>query len=595
MSLFTLALLYFAFCSPIHEAHDVPLVKRNGEHLPFWYPSGISKIFTPQVSRHRRRVDLQDAIATAIKYTAQELGISKDELQVQQAYRESSIDHIYLIRKINGVKVDNHNAQVHLKDGQPLSFSSSFSGKSIVRRSLAPIPADKPIVSLAQAVQVAEKQYGAPKDDFPASMVYLQVPSGKLVYCHQFQLKNMTLGKWYQVSVDSATSQTIQVVDYVSHFASYNVIKLPKANPDDGFEIVSDPSDKTASPLGWHQTPTNSFTDTQGNNVDSKVKRIRPDGGSTLTFDSKFDIKDWSASTNNINSAITNSFYLANMIHDISYMYGFTEEAGNFQSNNFGKGGLENDAVVIKNYASGGFNNARFVTPPDGQTPEMYLFLFTHSDTERATSFENAVVLHEYTHGISERLTGGSRQGNCLESPQANGMGEGWSDAVAVFLLRKEGENRSTIATVGSWVTERSNGLRPYPYSTNMQDNPFTFKYILHETSEHVVGTIWATMLYELYWNLVDKYGFTPNYHDPSQMKGNVMALRLLIGGLTMQPCNPTFVTARDAIIAADTAYYEGKNRCLIWKAFAKRGLGIDVVTETSKLSDGHKIPPECN
>lgn len=62
--------------------------------------------------------------------------------------------------------------------------------------------------------------------------------------------------------------------------------------------------------------------------------------------------------------------------------------------------------------------------------------------------------------------------------------------------------------------------------------------------------------------------------------------------GLKGQPCNPTFVSARDgeriefvvlirelttvhlAIISADACRYGGKYNCTIWKAFAKRGLG---------------------
>lgn len=35
-----------------------------------------------------------------------------------------------------------------------------------------------------------------------------------------------------------------------------------------------------------------------------------------------------------------------NMFHDLMYAYGFTEEAGNFQQYNFGKGGKENDVSL---------------------------------------------------------------------------------------------------------------------------------------------------------------------------------------------------------------------------------------------------------
>lgn len=47
--------------------------------------------------------------------------------------------------------------------------------------------------------------------------------------------------------------------------------------------------------------------------------------------------------------------------------YGFTEEAGNFQQYNFGRGGEEGDAVITNAQDGSGFNNANFMTPPDGQ------------------------------------------------------------------------------------------------------------------------------------------------------------------------------------------------------------------------------------
>lgn len=36
------------------------------------------------------------------------------------------------------------------------------------------------------------------------------------------------------------------------------------------------------------------------------------------------------------------------MIHDITYHFGFDEESGNFQTNNLGKGGHGNDAVLCE-------------------------------------------------------------------------------------------------------------------------------------------------------------------------------------------------------------------------------------------------------
>ena len=35
-------------------------------------------------------------------------------------------------------------------------------------------------------------------------------------------------------------------------------------------------------------------------------------------------------------------------MHDLSYVYGFNEESGNFQNNNFGKGGKDGDGIIAQ-------------------------------------------------------------------------------------------------------------------------------------------------------------------------------------------------------------------------------------------------------
>jgi extracellular elastinolytic metalloproteinase len=239
------------------------------------------------------------------------------------------------------------------------------------------------------------------------------------------------------------------------------------------------------------------------------------------------------------------------------------------------------------------FANIDFATPPDGQRPRMNMFIWDRTTPRRDGSLENSIPVHEYGHGISNRMTGGSGQANCLGTTESRGMGEGWSDAFAVYLERTDIESRSQIAAVGSYATNNIAGIRQYPYSTNLEVNPLTYNNRKGISSVHAIGTIWASMLYELYWDLVDKYGFSSNWYDASQQKGNIMALQLLVGGLALQPCNPTFLTARDAIVAADKSYYGGSNECLIYKSFAKRGLGVNAVLEGA--INGFQVPDHCN
>jgi extracellular elastinolytic metalloproteinase len=51
---------------------------------------------------------------------------------------------------------------------------------------------------------------------------------------------------------------------------------------------------------------------------------------------------------------------------------------------------------------------------------------------------------------------------------------------------------------------------------------------------------------------------------------------RLVLNGMKLQPCRPSFFDARDAIIEADRILTDGENVCLLWKGFAERGLGVD-------------------
>jgi hypothetical protein len=93
------------------------------------------------------------------------------------------------------------------------------------------------------------------------------------------------------------------------------------------------------------------------------------------------------------------------------------------------------------------------------------------------------------------------------------------------------------------------------------------------DTSVHGVGSVWATMLWDLTWAYINKYGYDDNKYTGTG--GNNRVMQLVIDGIKLMPCSPTFVTARDAIIAADQATTNGKDYCMIWDVFAARGLGF--------------------
>ena len=100
-----------------------------------------------------------------------------------------------------------------------------------------------------------------------------------------------------------------------------------------------------------------------------------------------------------------------------------------------------------------------------------------------------------------------------------------------------------------------------------------------------------------MYWALVEEHGFDPDLFNGTG--GNNMAIRLVMEGFTLQGCQPGFINGRDAILLADQAMYDGANQCLIWEAFARRGLGFNADQgETNNIQDGKEgfdMPRFCS
>jgi hypothetical protein len=210
------------------------------------------------------------------------------------------------------------------------------------------------------------------------------------------------------------------------------------------------------------------------------------------------------------------------------------------------------------------------------------------------------VIAHEYTHGISTRLTCGPSNSNGLAN--AEQMGEGWSDFVGLAFTAKKGDVGSQARGVGNWLigeTQTGGGIRTYPYSTNMSINPHTYANLAKaangvQTEVHYTGEIWCTMLWDMYWEFVDKYGFDEDLYNGKG--GNNMAVQLVFDAMKLQPCGPGFTDARDAILMADENRNGGANAGLIWKAFARRGLGYNAAQGSpNNCADGEEnfeMPP---
>lgn len=489
-------------------------------------------------------------------------------------------------------------------------------------------------------------------EDIPVRLMWQPSKDGSLRLAWDLHIYEISAQNWWSVRVDALTGEILDQNNWVSqcffgeseepcshkpmehkqalnngHFlpknflngvsesltpldgSSYRVYPGPVESPNhvmpfppaDGRTLVAEPADAIASPFGWHDTngiAGAEFTTTQGNNVHAYTDidanntpdvGSSPDGGVGLDFD--FPLNLSMAPSTYRPAAVVNLFYWNNYIHDFAYKYGFDELSGNFQVFNYSGLGLGGDDVRAEAQDGSGTNNANFSTPPDGMRPRMQMYVGTNPNPDVDGDFDNAVIAHEYAHGISNRFTGGPLNTSCLNNSEQ--MGEGWSDFYGLMMTIKPGDVATTSRGIGTYLfgqPANGTGIRPTAYSTDMGVNPSTYNTIKTAAVPHGVGYVWATMLWDLNWALIGKHG---------QANGFDIAMNIVNLGMKLQPCSPGFVDGRDAIIDADVALYGGANKCLIWEVFARRGLGFSASQGSSgSVADGDEafdMPPSCD
>ena len=572
----------------------------------------------------------------------------------QNVSQISGVNHIYFSQVIDGVQIYGTESSLHLlQNGTTLNSNNNFIKNSVDRITGSTTPsltaiqavlaaADQLNYNITETLYIVEGQEGADQrtiisnggislSNIPAKLMYHVTDNNELILAWDISIQEKAQTNWWSMRVDAVTGNILhqtnwmvscslehdhsedEILDYNKNLYDipnyndamekmeacnicYEVFALPLESPFYGARTTeNDPSDATASPFGWHDTdgaPGAEFTVTTGNNVDAfdagDNPGYRPDGGGTLDF-TGYPFNEVYTGANQYEAAsITNLFYWNNIIHDVLYQYGFDEVSGNFQENNYGNGGSGSDSVNANGQTSV-WCNATFGTPPDGSNPTMSMYICGDKDGD----FDDLVMIHEYGHGISNRLTGGPAASGCLGNQEQ--MGEGWSDWYGTVMTVLPGDLGTDARGVGTYLFGQGPGgpgIRTYPYSTDMGINPHTYDNIKTESVPHGVGSVWAAMLWEVYWGLVDEHGIDHDLYnftgDVNQDAGNVMAFAIVTEGMKLQPCSPGFVDGRDAILAADLAIYGGANECVIWDAFAKRGLGLSADQGSSgSRSDG--------
>ncbi|HEY0730506.1 MAG TPA: M36 family metallopeptidase, partial [Pyrinomonadaceae bacterium] len=382
--------------------------------------------------------------------------------------------------------------------------------------------------------------------------------------------------------------------------------------------------------LGWIPDGVNTTT---GNNVDAGLDIVapngidpagRPVGAPFRVFDFPYNPPpgipppgDAPTLANYRNGIVTDLFFWSNRYHDILYQLGFTEAARNFQLNNFGRGGLGNDFVRAEAQDSSGTNNANFATPADGLLPRMQMFIFTGPNPDRDGDLDHDIVIHELTHGTSNRLHANA---SGLASTTSVGMGEGWSDFYGRAILSTADEDLNGIYPAGPYATWQLGpigtnsyyyGIRRFPYAlkttlgaNGKPHNPLTFADTdpaqlnttdgafpespinfsgNGATEVHNLGEIWALALFEMRARIINNLGFAT---------GNQRTLQIVTDGMKLDPVNPNMLQGRDAILAADCAGFAGADELQIWEGFAARGMGFGArVNAGSSVTEAFDTP----
>ena len=427
------------------------------------------------------------------------------------------------------------------------------------------------------------------------------------VYEHDEEILNQNTNgqKVFDKINDVDSHRNFESPTNLVHHATYKVIPYPNESPStmlQGIPELNDPWLIGNAPefnQHWHFDGYVYHDSTRGNNVwvqedrdNNNATYGRSAVSSTPSPNCRFDVLPDFANDptfpSNQQFAMTNLFYWNNLMHDITYQYGFDEASGNFQFSNFSGSGFGNDLVIADAQDGGRFNNANFTTPIDGISPRMQIYLYNTGLPFKDADADNGIIVHEYTHGISNRLTGGPLRATCLSN--AEQAGEGWSDYFALMMTTNWELatilDQTNPRTLGTYVLNQGltgRGIRSFPYSTDLNVDPWNYGMLSDVgTDVHKIGEIWCSALWDMTWNLIAMEGINKNIFNPDSLGGNSIALKLVMEGMRLQSCRPGLIDSRNAILKADSIFFQAKYSCTIWDAFAKRGMGKNAIQGSS-------------
>ncbi len=468
-------------------------------------------------------------------------------------------------QRVDGKRVYGSYAKSVLSSSGELIFSSHKLSSPSLKRG------DAPRISTRRALRAAinENHPGAPVGrrsgskgnvtSFNAGDYFFKEPTVEKVYFendgqlqHGFLVESWSVedNMLYETLVDRSGSVVSSMLRTQSDRIRYYV-----RHPDAGGSRVRD------TPNRWTSGTQNRFR-LSGPNVSAYLDadaNNSPDAAGTVINNGEFTISaDLSRAPTvgrNRRAAIQNLFYWNNVAHDFLNARGFTRSFGNFEGS---------DAVLAEAQDGSGVNNANFATPATG-SPRMQMFLWNLTNPGRDGDLDSDIIWHEYGHGVTWRMVGS------MFGSVAGALGEANSDIIAILFTSND--------VVGEYSTNNANGIR----SSRYQSHPDTFADFNTARGVHRNGEIYAAAL----WEVRREYR-AAGINNRREIMGD------LVRGYRFTPPQPTYLEMRDGLLQAAAADRD----CLIWAAFARKGMGTGATMSVSGISvsvtESFSVPSQC-
>ena len=582
--------------------------------------TGTTRLVTDLRGTLTRRSSLRPAALTqrfmrdqrgAYGLTAGEAGA----LEPEHEYRSrEGITYVRLRQTHRGVPAFDGSVTAAVRDGRLLSVAGAPQPDLAVR-------SVRPRLSSSRARDVAQRDAGLGRGAGRPKLVLFNAPEGTrlawslLVFADRERVLSTV--------VDAATGRTLRRANLVRRadtgraldynpstasgstyqdksFSAYvdNIGALSNTRLRGNFawtyadENATDDTSDTPNPGGGQQIPPSSGAGTPAadwtyppttEGANGEAGRSCPSSGCTWNLAPVFPGSVFPLVNShqiNRNQVGTQTHYYVSRFHDhlLAAPISFDAASGNFE-------GVDRVHAQINDGAGTGpvpafRNNASMFTPADGSPPIMEMFLFGGSGAHDVNGGDDAqVVLHEYTHGLSNRLVCCDINGNGqLNSDQSGAMGESWSDWYMFDYVEAAGFQADTAApgelVQGGYenvdfVSEASD-CPVGTTSINCPNGGYTYGDFGNIPGAggpevHADGEIWTQTLWDLRRRLIATHG---------RADGITRARRLITGAMRRSPGEPDFLDMRDAILATDSQLQGGSNRTLIRQVFAARGMG---------------------